>query len=264
VHLGQRFLRALAFFAAIMGACAGDGRDPLNDSGSQAYRVVNRFPHDTNAYTQGLLFHNGKLYEGTGLIGESSLREVDLSTGKVLRRIDLTGEHFGEGIAIVGDSVFQLTWQSGLALVYDLDTFTVIDTLHYSGEGWGLAWDGQALIMSDGSATLQFRDPRDFRVIRTLEVRDKNVPLRELNELEFVNGHILANVYRTDYVVRIDPASGNVLAWIDLKGLLRPDEKTGNTDVLNGIAWDPVAQRLFVTGKRWPFLFEIALQPAAR
>jgi glutamine cyclotransferase len=265
VHTKLQLLRGIATLMALMGACAVDGREPTDSSSaSQSYRVVNRFPHDTGAYTQGLFFPNGKLYEGTGLVGESSIREVDLPTGRVLRSTDLDGEHFGEGIALVNNRLYQLTWQSGIALVYDVQTFAVLDTIEYQGEGWGLTWDGQSLIMSDGTPTLRFRDPHDFRVIRSIEVRDKNVPLKELNELEFVNGEILANVYRTDYIVRIDPNSGNVLGWIDLKGLLRPEEKTGNVDVLNGIAWDAATQRLFVTGKRWPALFEIVVQTNPR
>jgi glutamine cyclotransferase len=257
----QPILQFFAFLLALSGACGVEGREPTDRSNfNQTVQVLNRFPHDTGAYTQGLLFHNGKLFEGTGVIGESSIREVELQTGRVLRRAELSDDHFGEGICIVGNRLFQLTWQSHIALVYDLQTFQVIDTLKYDGEGWGLTWDGQALIMSDGSATLRFRDPQNFSVLRSVEVKNNGVPLKDLNELEYVDGEIYANIYRTDYIVRIDPNSGTVLSWIDLRGLLRAEEKAANTDVLNGIAWDAATKRLFVTGKRWPVLFQIAVQ----
>jgi glutamine cyclotransferase len=244
-------------FAAVLAApsCAVDGRQPAEANG-QTVRVVNRYPHDRNAYTQGLFFDGGVLYEGTGLVNESSLRRVELTTGNVLQRVDIPGDHFGEGIARAGDRIFQLTWTSGIAYVYDGQSLALLDSMRYQGEGWGLTYDGQALIMSDGTDVLEFRDPSDFSVAKTLQVRDKGAPLRNLNELEYIDGEIWANVYQTDFIARIDPATGDVLQMIDLAGVLTPAEKQG-TDVLNGIAWDPQGRRIFVTGKRWPVLLEI-------
>jgi glutamine cyclotransferase len=249
--------------AVAAGACAADGQDSGLRTGARSYgyEVVNRYPHDAGAYTQGLLYHAGRLYESTGLVGESSVREVELETGRVLRRHDLEGDHFGEGLALVGDRLYQLTWRSGIAFVYDLATFAVLDTLRYDGEGWGLAWDGQSLIMSDGTATLRFLDPGDFTVLRTVEVRDGGAPLTNINELAWIEGELWANVYPTEYIVRIDPSSGQVVGWVDLRGILSARDRTGGEDVLNGIAYDPATRRIFVTGKRWPYLFEITVHP---
>jgi glutamine cyclotransferase len=224
------------------------------------YRVINVYPHDPSAFTQGLVFDAGQLYESTGLWGRSSLRRVALETGVVLQRRDLTAEYFGEGLALFRGQLFQLTWQNGIGFIYDADTFELLRIWRYETEGWGLTHDGAQLIMSDGSATLRFLNPDTLSVQRTLQVTDRGRPVDMLNELEYVNGEIFANVWQTDWIVRIDPSTGMVTGWVDLSGLLMPEERLA-ADVLNGIAYDPATQRLFVTGKLWPKLFEIALVP---
>jgi glutaminyl-peptide cyclotransferase len=223
------------------------------------YSVVRRFPHDKAAFTQGLQYVDGVLYEGTGLNGRSSVRKVKLETGEVLQRRDLAADHFGEGITLWRSDLFQLTWQSGLALVYDGATFKPKRSFTYRGEGWGLTHDGASLIMSDGTDELRYLDPATFKEQRRLKVTAVGVPVPRLNELEYVKGEIFANVWQTDYVARIDPKTGKIGAWIDLRGLLTPRERAA-TDVLNGIAYDAAGDRLFVTGKLWPTLFEVRLQ----
>lgn len=241
------------------------GTAPVNGTAQRAaaaptysYRVVRSFPHDPAAYTQGLVYRNDVLYESTGLNGQSSLREVRLETGEVLRIRRLDQKYFGEGIAIVGPLVYQLTWQTEVGFVYDVATFEPKRTFAYPGEGWGLTYDGSRLIMSDGSPVLRFLDPSTLREIGRMTVRDAGVPVEELNELEVVKGEILANVYQTHRIARISPKTGNVTAWIDLSGLLSPRDAAG-AEVLNGIAYDAGKDRLFVTGKLWPKLFEIQL-----
>ncbi len=223
------------------------------------YRVVATYPHDPDAFTQGLVF-DGDLYEGTGLEGRSTLRRVDLATGEVLQSRDLSPEHFGEGVAVVGDRIYQLTLETGTCFVYDRETFAVLETYAYPGAGWGLASDGKRLVMSDGSDRLVFRDPATFAALGHVDVRDGGVEVSNLNELEVVGGEIWANVWLTDRIARIDPASGRVTGWIDLAGLLSAAE-AGTADVLNGIAHDPATGRVFVTGKLWPALFEIEPTP---
>jgi glutamine cyclotransferase len=224
------------------------------------YRIVNTYPHDPRAFTQGLDIEDGVLYEGTGLNGRSSLRRVEWETGAVLQQADLAEEFFGEGIVVSGDCIYQLTWQSQQAFVYDRETFEVLDTHTYPTEGWGLTSDGERLVMSDGTSTLFFRDPETFAEIRHIEVLDGDEPVVRLNELEWVNGEVWANVWQTDQIVRIDPATGAVLGWIDLTGLLQPEDQAGaDVDVLNGIAVDEATGRIFVTGKLWPVLYEIEL-----
>jgi glutamine cyclotransferase len=220
--------------------------------------VVRSYPHDRQAYTQGLVFHDGVLYEGTGLNGQSSIRKVRLETGEVLQIRPLDEKYFGEGIAVVGKDLIQLTWQSELGFVYDLATFNSKRTFSYAGEGWGLTYDGTRLIMSDGSPTLRFLDPTTLKQTGRLIVRDRGIPVEELNELEVVKGEILANVYQTERLARISPKTGQVTAWIDLRGLLSPRDAAG-AEVLNGIAYDAANDRLFVTGKLWPRLFEIQI-----
>jgi len=241
------------------------GTAPINGTAQRAaaaptfsYRVVRSFPHDRGAYTQGLVYRNDVLYESTGLNGQSSLREVRLETGEVLRIRRLDQRYFGEGIAIVGTLLYQLTWQTEVGFVYDVATFEPKRTFAYPGEGWGLTYDGSRLIMSDGSPVLRFLDPSTLREIGRMTVRDAGVPVEELNELEVVKGEILANVYQTHRIARISPKTGNVTAWIDLSGLLAPRDAAG-AEVLNGIAYDAGKDRLFVTGKLWPKLFEIQL-----
>lgn len=223
------------------------------------YTIVRSYPHDVAAFTQGLQFHDGVLYEGTGLNGQSSIRKVALETGGVLLSRDLDKAHFGEGITLWKSSIIQLTWQSGLAFVYDRATFKPTRSFTYRGEGWGLTQDGTSLIMSDGTDELRFLDPATFKERRRLKVTASGAPLPRLNELEFVKGEVFANIWQTDYVARIDPATGRAMGMIDLRGLLTPRERAA-TDVLNGIAYDAAGDRLFVTGKLWPRLFEIKLQ----
>jgi glutaminyl-peptide cyclotransferase len=225
------------------------------------YRIVHTYPHDPQAYTQGLLFKDGHLYESTGLNGRSSLRMVDLETGRVLQSAPLEAKYFAEGLATWGSTLIQLTWRSHIAFVYDQFSFRQLRTFNYDGEGWGLAQDGRSLILSDGTSTLRFFDPLTFHETRRIVVKDHNHPVTDLNELEFVRGQIYANVWHTDRIARISPATGRVLGWIDLSGLLPANERSDPEAVLNGIAYDPTHDRLFVTGKLWPSLFEIKVVP---
>ncbi len=223
------------------------------------YKIVNVFPHDPKAYTQGLVFHQGFLYEGTGLNGRSTLRKVELKTGKVLQMSRLPDALFGEGVTLWDDQLIQLTWKTHLGLIYELGSFRVLNTFSYPTEGWGLTQDGTQLIMSDGTDTLYFLDPRTFRENKRLQVRDQGLPVTRLNELEYIRGEILANVYQTDRIVRISPETGRVTGWIDLTGLLPEADRRKGAEVLNGIAYDAQKDRLFVTGKFWPKLFQIKL-----
>ena len=223
------------------------------------YQIVGTYPHDPGAFTQGLVYLKGVLFETTGLNGRSSLRRVELQTGRVLQKTDLPSEYFGEGMTVLGDRIYQVTWQNHRGFVYDLSNFTVENTFAYTGEGWGLTTDGQTLILSDGTHTLRFLDPVTFKVLRTVAVFDRGQPLRNLNELENVRGEIYANVWQTNTVVRIDPATGRLLGTVDFSGLLSPADYRGRPDVLNGIAYDAAGDRLFVTGKFWPKLFEVRL-----
>ena len=227
------------------------------------YQVVKVFPHDSNAFTQGLEISDGVLYEGTGLNGRSSIRRVKLETGEVLQRRDVPAQHFGEGITIWKSDLIELTWQSEIAIVYDKATFDERRTLKYGGEGWGLTHDSTSLIMSDGTEWLRFLDPTTFAERRRVRVVAGTAPLRRLNELEYVKGEVLANIWTTDYVARIAPDSGRVLGYIDLSGLLSGSERPSD-GVLNGIAYDAQRDRLFVTGKLWPKLFEIKLTSKGR
>jgi glutamine cyclotransferase len=241
------------------------------------YRIVNAYPHDPGAFTQGLVYHNGYLYEGTGLRGRSSLRKVALETGKVLKRRNLPEKYFGEGIAICGNRLIQLTYQSKIGFIYDLD-LRPVGSFSYPFEGWGLTCDGSHLILSDGTATLRRLDARTFRIVKQITVTDRGKPVRHLNELEFVKGEIFANIWKSDLIARISPETGQVTGWIDLAGMARlaraatagmdpagpgKDSKIlpdAAIDVLNGIAYDERGDRLFVTGKFWPKLFEIKLE----
>ncbi|HVO77073.1 MAG TPA: glutaminyl-peptide cyclotransferase [Candidatus Bathyarchaeia archaeon] len=224
------------------------------------YRLVNVYPHDPEAFTQGLIYRNGFLYESTGMNGRSSLREVRLGTGEVIRRRDVDPQYFAEGLTDWGDSLVQLTWTSHVAFVYGRSGFEARGTFRYEGEGWGLTHDERRLIMSDGSATLRFLDPRTFRETGRLTVEDRGFPVGKLNELEFVKGEIYANVWHSERIAMISPASGRVVGWIDLEGIMPgAGGGTSGDDVLNGIAYDAGGGRLFVTGKLWPKLFEIEL-----
>lgn len=228
-----------------------------------SYRVIRAYPHDPNAFTQGLVYQDGFLYEGTGRPGQSSLRRVELETGAVLQSVSLDFRHFGEGIAILGDRIYQLTWKTHTCFVHDKRSFAVLRTFSYDGEGWGLTTDGQYVIMSDGSSTLAVRDPETFVIVREINVQDHGTPVERLNELEFIDGEIWANVWQTDRIARIDPRTGEVTGWIDLTGLLSAADRLGRqVDVLNGIAYDPATKRIFVTGKLWPKLYQIEILPS--
>lgn len=223
------------------------------------YKVVHTYPHDIEAFTQGLFYDKGSLYEGTGQKTGSSLREVELQTGKVLRQHNLDASLFGEGITLYHNRIYQVTWENKIGFVYDKSSFNVINKIYYSTQGWGLTTFGDRIVMSDGSNDLAFYEPEMFTIISHIEVYDNEKKVDSLNELEFINGEIWANIWMSDLIARIDPASGKVLAYIDLKGLLPDSDRTPETDVLNGIAYDPDGKRIFVTGKKWPKLFEIRL-----
>jgi glutamine cyclotransferase len=244
--------------AAAIGVAAwaqlGQGSGPR----SYGVKVVAVYPHDPNAFTQGLVVEQGQLYEGTGQYGASSVRRVDLETGRVQKLHAINDAHFGEGITIFDGKLYQLTWKNGLAFVYDIDSFNIQQTLRYPTEGWGLTHDGDALILSDGSATLRFLDPATFATRREITVRDGDQPIDRLNELEYVDGEIWSNVWYDDRIVRISPDDGKVLGWIDLASIY-PRGARGQDAVLNGIAYDRDAKRIYVTGKNWPQLYEIEI-----
>jgi len=221
------------------------------------FRVVNTFPHSTSSYTEGLQWHDGFLYEGTGLEGHSALMKIDLPTGRVLQRVELPRRYFGEGITLLGDRIYQLTWQTNEGFIYDTATFRKVGGFRFPGEGWGMTTDGQRLWMSNGTEWLYTLDPKTLQRTDSVEVRFAGRPLRLLNELEWIDGQIWANVYTTDQIVRIDPATGRVVGLIDMTGLLPQSDRTDDTDVLNGIAFDAATGRIFVTGKNWPKLFQI-------
>jgi glutamine cyclotransferase len=221
------------------------------------YKIKKTYPHDRSAFTQGLSYGDGFFYESTGLRGRSSLRRVEVETGAVLQQTSLLPEYFGEGIAVLGDRIYQLTWTSGVGFVYDKKTLALLQEFRYGIEGWGMTHDGKSLIVSDGSPTLYYWDPKTFQEVKRLTVRDGGKPVTNLNELEIVEGEIYANVWQTDRIARVSPVTGEVLGWIDLGGLLTAPDREGSEDVLNGIAYDAQQKRLFVTGKLWPKVFEI-------
>jgi glutamine cyclotransferase len=242
-----------------------EGSQPTNTVPAQtpfySYDVVNTWPHDHSAFTQGLIYLNGELLESTGLEGRSSLRKVELKTGTVLKQVNLSNQYFAEGLAALGGKLYQLTWQNHKCFVYDLESFKLEKEFTYDGEGWGLATDGRSLILSDGTDQIRFLDPATFQVTRTIKVQDHGHPIGRLNELEYIKGKIFANVWLTDYIVSIDPATGTILGVIDFHGLLSPEEYAAGADILNGIAYDSAGDRLFVTGKLWPKLVEVRLKP---
>jgi glutamine cyclotransferase len=228
---------------------------------TDTFRVVKSYPHDTSAYTQGLIFRNGFLFESTGRNGQSTLRKVKLETGEVVQQHRAGTEYFAEGLAEWNGQLVQLTWQSNIAFVYDMATFSMRRTFRYAGEGWGLTRDQQGFILSDGTDQLRFLHPDTFREVRRVTVTDGGVPVRDLNELEYIRGEVYANVWHTDRIARISPESGRVLRWIDLSGLMATGYRLDPEAVLNGIAYDTATNRLFVTGKLWPRLFEIEAIP---
>ncbi len=265
---GDRRVSRRAWAAAAVLGCASSAgalwyfnRGRTMPPAQYTYEVVREYPHDPTAFTQGLVFEDGFLYEGTGHYGQSTLRKVELETGRVVRAVALEEKFFGEGIAVVGDRIVQLTWQQEAVFVYDKRTFDRIATLTYKGEMWGLAHDGRHLILSDGTPTLRFLEPNTLRLVRKVTVTDDGRRVAELNELEHVDGEVLANVWHEDHVARIDPETGRVRAWVEFRGLL-PWRGRDREDVLNGIAYDRQGRRLFVTGKNWPKLFEVRIVPA--
>jgi glutamine cyclotransferase len=228
---------------------------------SDTYRIVHAYPHDQHAFTQGLVYVDGHLYESTGIRGQSSLREEDLENGRIERMQLVPDQYFAEGLTDWKNTLVQLTWQSHIALVYDSATFRMLRSFHYDGEGWGLTHDAKSLILSDGTATLRFFDPDTFKELRRITVKDHGKPVTYLNELEYIHGEIYANIWYSDRIARISPASGRVVGWIDLKGLVPQDQLSSKEAVLNGIAYDAAHDRLFVTGKLWPKIFEIEVVP---
>ena len=223
-------------------------------------QVVNKYPHDPTAFTQGLVFHNGFFYEGTGLYGESSLRIAELETGEILEQTDLPGEYFGEGVAIMGEYVYQVTWRQHTCFIYDLD-LNPVSTFNIPGEGWGLTEDGTYLILSDGTSTISFIDPTALTIVDAITVTYGGEGVHQINELEYIDGYIYANIWQTDTVAIIDPATGEVASWIELTGLVDELDSKSGIDVLNGIAYDQISDKIYVTGKLWPNLFEIRLIP---
>jgi glutamine cyclotransferase len=223
------------------------------------YEVVHVLPHDPDAFTQGLVFHEGNFLESTGEVGHSSLRRVEIDTGKVLQNVDVSPPYFAEGITLLKGKIYQLTWQHQRGFVYDALTFEKTGEFNYTGEGWGLTNDAQSLILSDGTNRIRFLDPENFQVTKTIAVVDGHTAVVEINELEYIQGEIYANIWHADRIARIDPETGKVVGWINLAGLLAPGEVQDEEAVLNGIAYDEVNGRLFVTGKLWPKLFEIRL-----
>lgn len=252
---------ATSFVLLLLTGCGRSTQSqPKNEIPIFTYEVTKVWPHLRNAFTQGLVFNEGALLESTGLKGQSSLRRVDLQTGNVLQRMEVPPEYFAEGLSALDGKLFQLTWRDHRGFVYDLHSFRLEREFTYDGEGWGLTTDGHWLIMSDGTDQIRFIDPKTFKEDRRITVTAVGRPVDRLNELEYVKGQIFANVWGTDYVVRIDPVSGRVVGEIDFTGLLAAEDREANTDVLNGIAYDPVGDRLFVTGKCWPKLFEVRLK----
>lgn len=228
---------------------------------SYTYRVVKTYPHDPTAFTQGFEYAGGFFYEGTGLNGQSTVRKVKVETGQVLQRAALPEEYFGEGITVLNGKLIQVTWTNGVGFVYNLASFRPEATFRYPGEGWGLANDGRNLILSDGSATLRFLDPATKRETARVRVTDQGLPVRYLNELEWIKGEIWANVWQSERIARISPMTGKVTGWVHMAGLLTPAEQQRGVDVLNGIAYDGARDRIFVTGKLWPKVFEIKVLP---
>lgn len=231
------------------------------ESPSYGFEIVNTYPHDQGAYTQGLIFHDGYLLESTGQNGRSSLRKVELKTGAVLKKVDVAAQYFAEGMTLFKGKIYQLTWTTHKGFIYDPESFALLGEFYFDGEGWGLTHDNENLILSDGTHQIRFLDPVTFQIKKTINVMDQERPLRDLNELEYVKGEIYANIWQTDRIVRIDPQTGKILGWINLTNLTAPIKYGADGDaVLNGIAYDEANDRLFVTGKLWPKLFEIRVK----
>jgi glutamine cyclotransferase len=233
-----------------------------SDSSTPVYRpkILYVYPHDQDAFTQGMLFYNGFMYESTGLYGHSSLRKVELESGSIIKKIDLSPDYFGEGITLFNNQVIQLTWHAKKGFIYDLDHFNLIKEFRYPMEGWGITFDGQYLVISDGTAILYYLDPESFQIIKQVNVQENGKSINRLNELEYIKGNIYANIWETDQIAIISP-DGKVIGWIDLQGILLVDDCSQTTGVLNGIAFNTQNQRIYVTGKNWCKLFEIELVP---
>jgi glutaminyl-peptide cyclotransferase len=261
----RRRLAIALLLTALTQLLPGQSSNPIHATRPLEYtfQVVRTFPHDPAAFTQGLAYRDGFLYEGTGLKGQSSLRKIRLETGAVVQRVDLAPEFFGEGIALLKNEVVQLTWQSQTGFVYNVSDFRLLRRFSYPGEGWGLTTNGKSneIFMSDGTPEMRVLDSVTLTEKRRFTVHDGDTPISQLNELEFVDGEIFANVWQTDRIARISPKSGAVVGWIDLTGLLSPIYRLEPGAVLNGIAYDSNRKRLFVTGKLWPSIFEIRLVP---
>ena len=249
-------LLSIALFAICFMGCVpiGNGTAPVWKA-----KVIATYPHDPNAYTQGLVIRNGQMYEGTGRLGTSSLRQVDLATGTVLKSISLDEKYFGEGIAILDDRIYQLTWKNNVCFTYDLVTLQHKEHFRYPYEGWGLTDNGSELILSDGSSDLRFLEPSTFKELRRISVKEGTVRIKNLNELETIDGEIWANIWYEDRIARISPTDGHVLGWIDLSAIYPKNLRTDRDHVLNGIAQDPKTKKIYVTGKNWPKLFEIEI-----
>jgi glutaminyl-peptide cyclotransferase len=250
----RKVFLTIALIAALPGA--GHAATPV-----YGYTVVAKYPHSTSSYTEGLFYLGGLFYEGTGMNGHSALMAIQPETGNVLQRADLPSQYFGEGIVDWGPDIYEWTWTSHVCFVYDRFTLRPIKQFTYTGEGWGMTHDAKELITSDGTATLRFRDPNTFKETRHITVKDGSKAITQLNELEYIKGEIYANILHADVIARISPVDGHVIAWVDLKGLLPDEQKLNEEAVLNGIAYDAQHDRLFVTGKQWPAIFELKLVP---
>lgn len=255
-------MRLLVIVAALAACSCSSSSTEAEGQGIPVYgyQIVHVYPHDTGAFTEGLFYYDGFLYESTGQNGQSSIRKVKLETGEVVEKRDISEDYFGEGIINWKDKLYELTWQNQLGFIYNFQTFQPLGEFHYSGEGWSMTTDGKRIIMDDGTPEIRFWEPETLKEISRLTVTADGEPVKNLNELEWVKGEIYANIWETDRIARIDPKSGKVVGWIDCAGLLPENERTpGSDSVLNGIAYDAQGDRLFVTGKNWPKLFQIRL-----
>jgi glutaminyl-peptide cyclotransferase len=257
-HRYKKYNRSLFATPALLLLCFGPASSQSTGN-ADSFRIIQSYPHDPRAFTEGLVYADGVLYESTGMKGHSTLRLIDPKTGIITRHIDVPDIYFGEGITVWQNELIQLTWQDHIGFVYDRNTLRLLQTFHIDGEGWGLTQDGRSLIMSDGTPTLHFLDPHTFRETRHLQVTENGTPVQNVNELEYIHGEIFANIWHSDRIIRISPQNGKVLGWLDLSTLLPASQRTDPEAVLNGIAYNAKTNHLFLTGKLWPRLFEIEL-----